>query len=169
MGQGRCGNDRLFGHGLNKFAESSINGNYGALVQGLRAGPAGPVELLRDAVEVIRRSKFGRPIQPRGRNGQARVLLLYPKGAKERDRRGQRSVAIARQNDGHVVGELLQLVELNERLFFGRHRLRARDAESLMDDPTLHVRKLGSGPALGDGEAGFLNQLLAAFLLDDLH
>jgi len=47
---------------------------------------------LRDAVEVIRRSKFGRPIQPRGRNGQVRVLLLYPKGAKERDGRWQRSV-----------------------------------------------------------------------------
>jgi len=35
MGQGRCGNDLLFLHGLKKFAESIINGNYGVLVQGL--------------------------------------------------------------------------------------------------------------------------------------
>jgi hypothetical protein len=92
-----------------ELAEAAFGGDNRTLVKWFGSAPAGPVQLLRDGVQGIGGAQFGRPIVPGGGQGKVGVFALDPEWAEEGNGGGEGTVAIRGQDDGHVVGQLLQL------------------------------------------------------------
>jgi hypothetical protein len=108
---------------LDELAQAGIGSENLLFGQRFVAAPALPVKLLGHGIQVEGSAELSGPVKPGSCDGEIWILFLDPKGTQIGDRCREGLISVAREHQGDVVRELLQLVHLDEWLFLRGHGL----------------------------------------------